>query len=221
MHWVRYGAGARLYDVISFERPVYRVGRREGISLLALTPGDRVLDVGCGTGLNFRLLESAVGEAGSVIGVDASASMLQQAQERVRRHGWDRVQTVCGDAAAIPPGPLFTPGSFDAAIFTYSLSVIDDSASAWSWALSMVRPGGRVAVVDLDLPSDGWAVLRPLARLACWSGGSHYQRDVWRWATRDLVDVTGSDPWGGHVRVRVGTRPEREDRPLPCGFPRM
>lgn len=210
MHWVRYGASGRFYDVISFERPVYRVGRVSGIALLGLRPGDRVLDVGCGTGLNFELLESAVGETGSIVGVDASPSMLHQATARARRHGWKHVQTVCVDAAAIPPAPTFAPASFDAAVFTYSLSVIDDSATAWGRALSMVRPGGRVALVDLDLPSGLFAVLRPLARLACWSGGARYRRNVWRWAARDLVDVARADPWGGHVRVRVGSVPDRE-----------
>ena len=52
----RYGVGARWYDVLSGERPVYRTGRLAGISLLDLSPGDAVVDLVCGTGLNLSLI---------------------------------------------------------------------------------------------------------------------------------------------------------------------
>jgi 2-polyprenyl-3-methyl-5-hydroxy-6-metoxy-1,4-benzoquinol methylase len=53
--------GACGYDVLSLEWPIYRAGRRSGIGMLRLQSGDRVLDIGCGTGLNFAMLGAAVG----------------------------------------------------------------------------------------------------------------------------------------------------------------
>ena len=80
----RYGPGAQFYDILSLECPVYRVGRSRAIKLMGLKPGDRVLDIGCGTGLNFQLLRDKVGPQGHVVGVDASAAMLAQARNRAR-----------------------------------------------------------------------------------------------------------------------------------------
>jgi SAM-dependent methyltransferase len=101
----RYDVTARFYDVMSLERAVYRAGREAGIAALGLRRGDRVLDVGCGTGLNLPLLRDAVGPSGVVVGLDASAAMLRQARARIRRHGWTNVTTVLADAA----GPARLP----------------------------------------------------------------------------------------------------------------
>lgn len=199
----RYRIGARLYDLLSLEWPVYAAGRRAGIDLLGLQPGQRVLDVGCGTGLNLPLLDAAVGPTGSVAGVDLSGDMLAVATAKVVRHGWRHVSLVQAHAAAIPM--VFSPGSFDAVVFTYSLSVIDDSAAAWRSALRMLRPGGRAVVVDLGMPRGGWTPFVPLAWLACASGGARFRREVWRWVDRDLCDVVCRSVRGGHVRVAAGT----------------
>jgi ubiquinone/menaquinone biosynthesis C-methylase UbiE len=62
--------------------------RRDTVNALALTPGDTVIDLACGTGLNFPLLQKAVGESGKIIGVDLSPEMLDQARRRVQKAGW-------------------------------------------------------------------------------------------------------------------------------------
>lgn len=199
----RYTLGARLYDVLSLERPVYRVGRLAGIDLLRLQPGDRVLDVGCGTGLNFAVLDAAIGPTGTIVGMDLSAHMLARAHARVQRHGWSNVCLVQADAGSGP----FSDGPYDAVLATFALSVISDGQAAWRSALAATRPGGRIAVVDLALPADRWAVLAPLARLACFTGGVDLHRETWRWVARDIVDVEQRTLRAGHIRVAAGTVP--------------
>lgn len=161
----RYGAGARFYDVLSGERPVYRAGRLRGIAALHLRPGAKVLDVGCGTGLNLEPVLDHVGPSGGVLGVDRSPVMLARAQARVSKRGWVNVDMRAGDASQLPRIIGHREG-FDAAIFTYSLSIIDEWQNCHDQAVAALRPGGRIAVVDMALPTGAWRVLWPLARTA-------------------------------------------------------
>ena len=202
----RYTVSARAYDVISGERPVYRRGRVVGVAGLRLTPGGSVLDLGCGTGLNHPLLVDGVGPAGTVVGLDRSPQMLAQARRRATRQGWSQVRTVEADMldGLVPAGEGV---GFDAVIATYALSLVPGWERAWVRALGAVRPGGRIAVVDLALPTGRGAVLSPLARLACALGGSDPHAHPWTALERDCADVTAFSLWGGHVQVRVGTRP--------------
>lgn len=98
----------------------------------------------------------------------------------------------------------FSP--FDAVLFTYSLSLMTERDQAWRQATSLVRPGGRAAIVDVG-PPHGWArLLGPAARLACWLGGrADINARPWTLLEQTAHDVQSSSFRGGHVEVRVGT----------------
>ncbi len=200
----RYGSGARLYDMLSLERPVYRVGRARGVDLLGLRHGDRVLDVGSGTGLSLPSLRRAVGERGKLVGVDASAQMLAIARRRIAAQGWTNVDLRCGDAAHLET--LLRSGeSFDAVLFAYALSVITDWERAWDGAVAALRPGGRVLIVDLALPIGWGRLLSPLARFACFVGGSDPRREPWRRLFECAPDAVHAIARCGHIHLAVGT----------------
>ena len=79
--------------------------RKRAIQSLALNQGDTVVDLGCGTGLNFSLLQEQVGPRGRIIGVDLTDAMLDEANARIAAHGWSNVELVKSDAAGLcfPP----------------------------------------------------------------------------------------------------------------------
>lgn len=203
----RYTHSARWYDTVSAE-PIYGVGRECAISALHLKEGSRVLDIGCGTGLNFPLLLAAVGRTGQVVGVDRNPEMLEVARRKAIHTPPGNVALVEADAeqldhAAAGLDPLSAP--FDAVLFTYSLSLMDNWEAAWRHATSLVRPGGRAGIVDMGL-SHGWArLLDPAARLACLLGGSDINARPWTLLERKAHDVQCWSLRGGHVQVRVGT----------------
>ncbi|MEJ7634329.1 methyltransferase domain-containing protein [Aeromicrobium sp.] len=197
----RYGSGARFYDLLSLERPVYRVGRERAIELLRLTPGDRVLDVGCGTGLNFPSLREHIGPAGHVVGVDASAAMLGQARKRSR--SWANVTLLEGDAGDMRG--LLDRWEFDAVIATYAMSIIPAWRRAWQQATERCVPGARAAIVDLAMPTGAGRAFWPAARFACFTGGVDLTRQPWSLVDEGLDDVTHQTHRAGHVVLAVGT----------------
>ena len=204
----RYTHSAPWYDALSAE-PIYGVGRKHAIPAMQLQEGSRVLDVGCGTGLNFPLLLEAVGESGQVVGVDRSPEMLEVARRKTLRRSPGNVVLVEADAEELSRLAVSGSGGpalpFDAVLFTYSLSLMGDWEGAWLRASSLVRPGGRAGIVDME-PPHGWArLLRPAARLACLMAGADINARPWTVLDTTATDVRSWSLRGGHVQVRVGT----------------
>src|ERR1700689_1048422 len=89
-----YRKKAKHYDVTSrlYPAPGYpqRAQRLRAVRALGLRAGDSVVDVACGTGLNFRLLEEVIGPDGRIVGVDLTDAMLARAQDRIKANGWSR-----------------------------------------------------------------------------------------------------------------------------------
>jgi demethylmenaquinone methyltransferase/2-methoxy-6-polyprenyl-1,4-benzoquinol methylase len=203
----RYTHSASWYDTLSAE-PIYRAGRERAIPALRLRDGSRVLDIGCGTGLNFPLLLAAVGPRGQVVGVDRSREMLEVARRKTIHLPPGNVALVEADAEQIDYVAVGLDGcgaTFDAVLFTYSLSLMSNWEAAWLRATSLVRPGGRAAIVDMESPR-GWArLLDPAARLACLLAGADINARPWTLLERTAHDVQSWGLCGGHVQVRVGT----------------
>ncbi len=115
--------------------------RRQCVDLLALNPGDVVLDVGCGTGLNFPLIQAAIGEQGSLIGVDLSPDMLALARDRVSQSKWHNVTLIHSSVEAAD-----IPEHVDAALFSLTHDVMR-SPPALQNVMRSVKRGGRVVAV--------------------------------------------------------------------------
>ena len=98
-----YDLTSRLYPMPGYPQQAQRL---RAVHALRLRPGDSVVDIACGTGLNFSLIEQVIGPGGRIVGVDLTDAMLAQAQHRIETNGWSNVSLVQADAAAFdfPPG---------------------------------------------------------------------------------------------------------------------
>jgi ubiquinone/menaquinone biosynthesis C-methylase UbiE len=110
--------------------------------LLALSPGDGVLDVGCGTGNFTRDFARSVGPDGLVVGLDVSETMLTRAVHDTAEAGFDQVAYVRGDAADAP----FLNASFDAVCCFAALNLFADPYAALDSFTRVLTPGGRLAI---------------------------------------------------------------------------
>jgi ubiquinone/menaquinone biosynthesis C-methylase UbiE len=124
--------------------------RKEAVKLLHVGRGDLVVDVGCGTGLNFALLQEAIGPEGRIIGIDLTDAMLDQARQRVAQHGWKNVELVQSDAAQYA-----FPARVDGILSTFALTFIPDGARVIQNGCRALAPGRQWVVLDMAWP-DGW-----------------------------------------------------------------
>lgn len=121
--------------------------RKAAVQRLELRRGDRVLEVGCGTGRNFPYLRNAVGEAGRIYGVDLSPGMLRHAAQLCDRQGWKNFRLTQADAASFTAGePL------DGVLFSLSCNTMPDHFAVLEHAWVQLRPGGRLVIMDAKLP---------------------------------------------------------------------
>lgn len=125
--------------------------RRRAIETLDLSPEERVLEVGCGTGNSFAPLRAGVGSSGSVVALDVSRGMVRTARGRIREAGWQNVHVVRGDARQ----PPVAEGRFDAAYAAMSISAVPDPERAIEATTTALRPGGRLVVLD-SRPLQQW-----------------------------------------------------------------
>lgn len=210
----RYRKIAPVYERTLGERLLYARARRRAIGLLRLAPGATVVDIACGTGLNFPLIEERIGPSGTLIGVDITPAMLRQATARVQESGWSNVNLVEHDVTSLTREHLERAGGLpvgqpvDAVVCTLGMSVISQWEAAWKSMLEIVRPGGAAAVMDGGPPPRPTGTTRlvwPLVWLGCIFFAADWTREPWKLAERDLeqVEITWSN-WG-YVHAAGGT----------------
>lgn len=194
--------------VIGFRDWAYR---RKAVEALRLERGDRVVEIGCGTGRNFPLLERAVGPAGAVIAVDISRAMLRRAQKRAARHGWSNIELVESDAASYRfPAPV------DGVLSTYTLVVLPEYDRVIENACRALKVGKRCAVLDQKLPSGLASRLVPVLDLL--SRPLNYSRIVgerrlWESIQRHAGNVRVEELYFGFAYLAVGEKHAARARP--------
>jgi ubiquinone/menaquinone biosynthesis C-methylase UbiE len=207
-----YRKKAKHYDVTSRLYPVpgypQRAQRLRAVEALGLRAGDSVIDMACGTGLNFPLIEEAIGPGGRIVGVDLTDAMLARAKDRIETNGWSNVSLVQADAAGFD-----FPTEVNGILSTYALSQVPECAEVIAHGAAALSEGGRWAVLDLKVPGNtpGWltrlgtAAVRPFAAIDEW-----IMRQPWaviRAAMQEeLTDLSWTELFFGTAFLAAGSR---------------
>jgi len=202
-----YDLNVRLFDLFSVFGFNIEAWRSEAIRALQLQRGDTVVDIGCGTGLNFLLLQEIIGAEGRIIAVDLSDAMLAQARWRVAEYGWTNIELVQGDAAQFQ-----FPANVGGIVSTLALTLVPECGHVIDNACVALAPGRRLVILDMAWPTwmPDWFrhvlfFLRPYGVT-----GEVIKRRPWEIVyqamEQQLVDVTRKEFWMGFFYLAIGIR---------------
>lgn len=143
---------SRAYDLISDASE--EQAREEGLGLLAAGMGERILEIGFGTGHSLLALAESVGSSGRVVGLDISTAMMEVARDRLEKRGVaERAELVVAPAPPLP----FDDGAFDGLFMSFTLELFPEEVAPTLLAecRRVLRPGGRLAVVCMAVTPEG------------------------------------------------------------------
>jgi demethylmenaquinone methyltransferase/2-methoxy-6-polyprenyl-1,4-benzoquinol methylase len=194
-----YDFAVLLYGLIGI-RKAYR---SRAVKLLRLQRADCVVELGCGTGLNFPAIIEQIGPEGRLIGVDLGAKMLTCARERVERAGWKNIEIVQSDIAAYN-FPERVNGVLSIGVFGY-ITDYDRVIKAASHALV---PGGRLVIMDGKRPTrlPSWVF-----NLIVWLSRSfgvtsdYFDKHSWESVERYFRETAFEEMYGGMLYISSGT----------------
>jgi demethylmenaquinone methyltransferase/2-methoxy-6-polyprenyl-1,4-benzoquinol methylase len=194
-----YDITAKSYYLFGFREQSYR---KRAIRSLNLRRGDTVVEICCGTGLNFSLLQSEVGPSGKIIGVDLTDSMLGQAKKRVKQEGWTNVELIQMDAAKYQ-----FPQNVNGIISTFAITFIPEYDRIIKNGAEALSPSGRFVILDLMKP-DKWPIW--LLHIGVWATKPFgisldlMVRHPWESINRYLANPMFTELYWGLAYISVG-----------------
>jgi len=198
----RYHRTTLLYQLIGLRVHAYRV---QAVDALRLEPGGCVVELGCGTGMNFPLVLEHLGPEGRLVGVDLSGRMLDVARRRIEKAGWRNVELVEQDVAAFD-----LPGRVDGILATGVFGYLAEYEEVIRSASEALSPGGRLVLLDFkqpeSLPSWLFRIVLTLGRPFGFTR-EYFKIRPWEAMERWLAEVSMEHRYGGMIYIASGTVP--------------
>lgn len=183
-----YDRVSRLYAFPAFSDRWYRTARARAIHALDAHEGDVVIDLFCGTGVNFGPILDRIGRTGALLAVDGSAGMLRRAQERVRRERLNasQIRFVRKDLTALTPefvAEILPSGRVPRVLITLGLGTLPNWEHCVRTLLSAVPAGTRISMMEVHYTKVNLA-----ARLLDFIGAADCSHEVWEPLRAGSVD---------------------------------
>jgi demethylmenaquinone methyltransferase/2-methoxy-6-polyprenyl-1,4-benzoquinol methylase len=196
-----YDLAVKLYHLLGLKIGKYR---KMTVGALELSKGDTVVELGCGTGLNFPLVLDVIGPEGKLIGVDITDKMLDQARNRVKENGWNNVELVQSDFAEYQ-----FPKDLDGIYVTGALQYSPQYDKIIKKGYEALKPGKNFVVFDFKMPKGHSKIFAPILIFftkAFEANEEYLQRHAWESIENYFEKTTFREGWGGFVYISVGKK---------------
>ena len=203
-----------VYSLVSASPAIYKIGtyvtflsrgnflRKKAVNNLNLELENKVLDLACGMGQNFDYLMNKIGGNGKIFGVDYIQGMLNVAKKRIEKKGLGNVRLIRKDAAKIN----FPENYFDGIICTIGISSIPNHKEALKRAITSLKNGKRIVILDGKLFSGFYKIFNPLLRFTRWSASWDQNKDIITDVKKLLKKLVIEEYLGGSFFILTGIK---------------
>ena len=196
-----YDLAVKLYPLLGLKIEKYR---DMTVNALNLEQGDIVIELGCGTGLNFERILKKIGPEGKLIGVDVTEKMLMEAKKRIRNNSWNNVELIHCDIAEYQ-----FPKEIDGIFATGALQYSPKHELIVKRGYDALKHGRIFALLDFKKSDRIARIFTPL--LLFFTGPflaneEYIQRKAWKSIEKYFEKTTFHEGWGGFVYLSVGTK---------------
>ncbi|MFB5632827.1 MAG: class I SAM-dependent methyltransferase, partial [Nitrosopumilus sp.] len=183
-----------------------KIGKYRNITVnsLELAKGDIVVELGCGTGLNFSRVLDKIGTEGKLIGVDITDKMLDQAQKRVNENGWTNVELVQSDFAE-----YIFPKDVDGIFATGALQYSRQYDEIIKRGYNALKTGKKFVVMDFKMSQGPAKIFAPLliAFTRPFAADEEYLKGTaWKSIEKYFEETSYKEGWGGFLYISSGTK---------------
>ena len=174
--------------------------RAQAISQLKLDSASRVLDVACGTGLNFPQIQNYIKNQGKIIGIDLSSKTLDLARKRIFKNSWTNIELIQADSAEYK-----NEDNFDAVLCTFAIEIIPSYQDTIDRMVDAVKPGGRIAIIGFKTSSwDFFRMFNSLVEnISVIFGGVDLHRNTREYLCNRCHEVIYKEVFGGYYYILV------------------
>lgn len=176
----------------------------DSVNALDLKKGDTVIELGCGTGLNFPFLLDIIGPTGQIIGVDITMDMLKLAKQRAEKNGWENIRLIHCDIAEYE-FPKDVDGILSTGAITYSSSYDKVIKNGYD----SLKSGKRFVIVDYKMPSGPTSIFAPLVVYFAKSFGvkiEFMERHPWESIEKYFEKTHFIESYGGFLYMSIGKK---------------
>ncbi|EIJ39367.1 methylase involved in ubiquinone/menaquinone biosynthesis [Galbibacter orientalis DSM 19592] len=194
-----------LYDYIS--NWYYKKARNYAIKELQLKNGQTVLNVPCGTGVNFKYFNEYLNNTGLIIGIDLSSGMLDKVKQKIEKNGWTNVKIELNNATKIDQNWLDYRDEqiiIDSVFCDLGLSGLPEWRNIIDNMISILKPNGRIVILD-------WYLEKPSLKgdFGKWIGKGEVDRPIYQYLETKVSNFKVDDSFNyGGVFVASGSKPE-------------